>query len=150
MTQLKRIDFDKNIIAVRYTDDQDPEWAEERLLVVNWTKSSHLRRLIHVACHVFLLLIQNPEFVETHDEILEEWLSQLFNNDLAEEHEVPWRISRRHGISMNLREVFRKSKEQLAKLRIGNIAVRNPGIFCVIVTVSLSETLPVCPLPVFS
>lgn len=89
MTHLKRIDFDGNIIAIRYTDEQDPKWIEERLLAVNWRESSHLRRLVHVACHVFLLLIQNPECLETHDEVLQEWLGKLFHEQLEEEHETP-------------------------------------------------------------
>ena len=87
--QLKRIDFGENLISIKYIDENDPKWVKDRVLTVNWRENSHLRRLGHVGCHMFLLLIQNPECVETHDEVLQEWIGKLFHEQLEEEHETP-------------------------------------------------------------
>ena len=89
MKQIHRIDFKEGTIAVRYTDDQDPKWAKERILDVDWRESAHVERLAHVGYHVFLLLVEHPELVETHDEILQEWVGRLLDQRPVEGHEAP-------------------------------------------------------------
>lgn len=89
MKHINRVDFQKNVVIIRYTDDQDPRWADERVLVVDWTKSLNAERLSHVAYHVFHLFIEHPDRVTVNDEVLQEWLGRLFDEHPAEEHETP-------------------------------------------------------------
>jgi len=92
MKRINRVEYDyeRDRVTIHYSDEQDPEWAEGRVLAVTWGNSSHVvGRLMHVACHIFLLLVENPKCAETNDEILQEWLGRLFYKHPAEEHEVP-------------------------------------------------------------
>lgn len=89
MRQISRIDFQNNIIAIRYNDDADPKWVDEQVLVVNWRKHPNVERLAHVGYHAFHLLVEHPERVAVSDEVLQEWLSQLFAEHPEQGHEKP-------------------------------------------------------------
>ena len=92
MKRINRVeyDYDRDRVTIQYSDEQDPKWVEGRVLAVTWGNSSHVvGRLMHVTCHIFLLLVQNPDYVETHDEILQEWLGKLFHEQPEDEHETP-------------------------------------------------------------
>lgn len=89
MRQISRIDFQNNLVIIRYNDDADPKWVDEQVLVVNWRKHPNVERLAHVGYHVFHLLIEHPERVASYDEVLQEWLGRLFNRESSEDHTVP-------------------------------------------------------------
>ena len=91
MKEIKRVEFQKDVIAIRYRDKDDPAWVEEQVLVVDcdWKKNAHVVRLAHVGYHCFHVLIEHPDVVEKNDEILTEWLTKLFDERLADGHERP-------------------------------------------------------------
>lgn len=89
MRQINRIDFQDNLIIIRYKDDANPKWVSEQVLTVKWRNDSHVERLVHVGYHIFLLLVERPDLVATHDEILTEWLGRLFDERPIEGHEAP-------------------------------------------------------------
>ena len=87
--RVKVVEFGKNLIYIRYTDDNDPPWARGRELAIDWEKNAHVERLAHVAYHIFRLFITNPEAVAANDEILQEWIGKLLNEHPEEGHELP-------------------------------------------------------------
>ena len=91
MRAISRIDFEENRFIIHYHDNADPKWVEEQVLAVNcdWKKSAHVVRLAHVGYHCFHVLIEHPDGVEKHDEVLQEWLGRLFAEHLADGHERP-------------------------------------------------------------
>ena len=89
MRQISRIDFQNNLVIIRYNDDADPKWVDEQVLVVNWRKHPNVERLAHVAYHSLLLLVEHPERVSAPDEALQEWLGRVFSLQPEQEHEKP-------------------------------------------------------------
>ena len=71
------------------TPDQDPKWADERVLVVDCKQGTLAQRLTHVGDHVFYLFVENPVLVDKEEEILQEWLGRLFDSHPAENHNLP-------------------------------------------------------------
>ena len=89
MKEIKRVEFQKDIVAIRYRDKDDPAWVDERLLIVDSQKDPHVARLTHVAYHLLLLLVEHPDLVSNNDEVLQEWISRLFQERPAEGHDTP-------------------------------------------------------------
>lgn len=89
MRYVKEVDFRKDIIVIRYTDDDDPAWAAGRELVIDWRKNPNVERLIHVAYHVLHLFVDNPAAVTVNDEVLQEWLGRLLQEQPGDGHETP-------------------------------------------------------------
>ena len=92
MKRINRVeyDYDGDRVTIQYSDAQDPKWVEGRVLAVTWRNSSHVvGRLMHVTCHIFILLVQNPECLEANDEILQQWVGRLFDEQPVEDHETP-------------------------------------------------------------
>ena len=48
MKQVNAVEFGKNYVLVRYTDDTDPPWVAGRELAIDWRKASNAERLAHV------------------------------------------------------------------------------------------------------
>ena len=89
MRQISRIEFRRNLVILRYNDDADPKWVDERVLVVDWSQDNNLVRLTHVGYHLFDVVIENPQLVATNDEALLEWVGRLFDEHPIEGHERP-------------------------------------------------------------
>ncbi len=89
MRHITRVEFPLNLVIIRYNDDDDPQWVDEQVLVADWQKHPHVQRLAHVAYHALLLLVEHPEKVRVHDEVLQEWLGRLFDEHPAEGHDAP-------------------------------------------------------------
>ena len=89
MRQISRIEFQRNLIIIRYNDDGDPKWVDEKVLVVDWKKDANIVRLTHVGYHLFDVLIENPQLAATNDEALLEWVRRLFDEHPIEGQERP-------------------------------------------------------------
>ena len=89
MRRVSRVDFQNNLVIIRYNDDTDPRWVQEQVLVVNWRQSTNIDRLAHVGYHVFHLLVEHPEQTTVSDEVLQEWVGRLFSEEPDKEHEIP-------------------------------------------------------------
>ena len=89
MKRVSAVEFGRQYILVRYTDEADPPWAVGRELAIDWRKASNTERLAHVGYHVFLLFVNDPEAVAANDEILQEWLGKLLQERPEENHERP-------------------------------------------------------------
>ncbi len=89
MKHISRIEFQKEVIAIRYADDQDPKWVDEKILVVDGKKNCKVDRLIHVGYHIFCLLLENPKAVEANEESLLQWVGRLFDEQPQDPHEAP-------------------------------------------------------------
>ena len=89
MKHISRVEFPRNLVIIRYNDDEDSKWVDERVLVVDWRKHPNVERLSHVAYHALLLLIEHPERVAAPDEALQEWLGRVFSLQPEQEHEKP-------------------------------------------------------------
>ena len=68
----------KDRIVIRYSDDEDPPWVWGREADVAWREDPNVRRITHLACHLFLLLLDDPKAVPANEEILQEWVARLF------------------------------------------------------------------------
>ena len=88
MKHIYRIEFQKEVAAIRYRDKDDPPWVDERLLIVDWKNHAHVERLLHVAYHLFQLLVENPGSVSANDEVLQEWIGRLFQERPEQGHET--------------------------------------------------------------
>ena len=84
MKHIHRIEFQKDAIAVHYTDDEQPPWAEEGLTFVHWREQPNATRLAKVGLSVFRLLVEQPQFVAKPDELIERWLVKVFYEDIVE------------------------------------------------------------------
>ena len=89
MSHITRVEFPRNLVIIRYNDDEDSKWVDERVLVVDWRKHPNVERLAHVAYHTLLLLVEHPERVAAPDEALQEWLGRVFSLQSEQEHEKP-------------------------------------------------------------
>ena len=84
MKHIHRIDFQEDAIVLRFTDDLQPKWVEEGIAFLHWREHPHAVRLARVGLSIFRLFLERPEFIETHDEVIQEWLSQVFNERTVE------------------------------------------------------------------
>lgn len=89
MRHITRVEFPRNLVIIKYRDDDDPKWVDEQVLVVDWRKHPNVERLAHVAYHTLLLLVEHPERVSAPDEALQEWLGRVFSLQSEQEHENP-------------------------------------------------------------
>ncbi len=89
MRQINRIEFQRKLIILRYNDDADPSWVDEKVLVVDWSKNANVVRLAHVGYHLFDVLIESPNVVVMNDEALLEWIGKLFVGYREEGHNTP-------------------------------------------------------------
>ncbi len=89
MRQISRIEFQQNLIILRYNDDDDPKWVDEKALVVDWRKDANIVRLTHVGYHLFDIVVENPHIITVHDEALLEWVGRLFDEHPVEGHDTP-------------------------------------------------------------
>jgi hypothetical protein len=89
MTYVKEVDFRKDVVVIRYTDDEAPAWAVGRELVIDWRKNPNVERLIHVAYHILHLLVTDPAAVAANDEVLQEWVGRLLQEQPEEGHDAP-------------------------------------------------------------
>ena len=89
MKEIKRVEFQKDIVAIRFRDKDDPAWVDERLLIVDCQKDPHVARLVHVSYHLLLLLVEHPDLVSSNDEVLQEWIGRLFQERPVEGHDTP-------------------------------------------------------------
>ncbi len=89
MRQISRIEFQKSLIILRYNDDADPKWVDERVLVVDWSKDANIVRLTHVGYHLFDVLIEDPRIVTLNYEALLEWIGKLFADYPEDGHDAP-------------------------------------------------------------
>ena len=89
MKRVSAVEFGRQHILVRYTDEGDPSWAAGRELAIDWRKASTAERLAHVGYHVFHLFINDPNAVALNDEILQEWLGKLLQERPEDNHDRP-------------------------------------------------------------
>lgn len=89
MKYVKAVDFQKDYLLVRYTDDEDPAWAVGREVAIDWRKDSKVQRLAHVAYHLFYLFVADPNAVTKNDEVLQEWIGRLLDERPEEGHDLP-------------------------------------------------------------
>ena len=89
MKRVSAVEFGRQYILVRYTDEADPPWAVGRELAIDWRKASNAERLAHVGYHVFHLFINDPTAVAANDEILQEWIGKLLHEQPGADHECP-------------------------------------------------------------
>jgi hypothetical protein len=87
MVHVHRIEFQKDAIVVRYTDDEQPKWSEERIGFIHWREHPNATGLARVGISIFRMFVENPEFIAQNDEVIQEWLGKVFNDKTAAEIE---------------------------------------------------------------
>ena len=71
----------KGYVLIHYWEDEDPEWIDGRKISIYLRANPTVKRLVNVTSRIFELLADHPETLPVNDEILQEWLLQVWEEE---------------------------------------------------------------------